>query len=172
MLKTISAILLAIFISVVPAFAQQDNLSPEAYVLPSCLSFEIIEKPKTLQQSIRMDVAIESLIGEIKDLNIFFNSSKDIRVMSKEYVIKSLKQGEKQIVSILAAPTKNQVTNGMGTWLRMGVKYNPDYNALLKSVRDKEKYPHPGLRQRLIEDVQEAFKTKEPFIDAVRHFIK
>ncbi len=173
MLKTISIILLGIFISIVPAFAQESaNSYPESYVLPSSLSFEITEKPKNLQKSIRMSVTIESQIGELKDLNIFFNSSKDIRVMSEKYALKSLKQGEKHVINILAAPTQKEVTNGMGSWLRIGVKYNPDFDALLKVVSDKEKYPHPSLREELINDVKEGQKSKEPFIDAVRHFIK
>ena len=173
MLKKMSIILMGLFLICSPICAEENNIttmSTQQYTLPSNIEFKVIEKPEKIQQTMRFAIEITSKIGTLKDLNIFYYSSKDLKIMSEKTVIKSLKQDEKRTIKVIATRTEDE-KSVLGSWIRLGVKYVPDYDAMLKVASNMEKYPDPVLREILISDVKTAQETSEPVIDAVRHFI-
>ncbi|HMM60002.1 MAG TPA: hypothetical protein PKC25_07715, partial [Candidatus Rifleibacterium sp.] len=100
---------------------------------------------------------------------IFFESSKDLQILSNASVIKAVPQASPRKVKILAVKTGQQ-PDEMGSWLKMGVRFSPDYQAIKAAVNDKQIYPDDFERQKLLKVVEKNLSENARYLEAVRHF--
>ncbi|MDD3000798.1 MAG: hypothetical protein PHF29_03510 [Candidatus Riflebacteria bacterium] len=156
-----------------PAFCDESFVASDKalYNLPESVELKITEKARAYGESVRMSATIESKIGTLKNIRVFFNSSNDLKVLSETRTIEALEQGEKQVINIIAVKMGDN-PGDLGSWIRLGIRYTPDHNELLKIVSDETSYPVKHLRERLISEVHSSMDEGEPYLDAIRHFVK
>lgn len=140
-----------------------------SYVFPPNISLQIVDQIEEAGK-IRLTAIIESRLGTLENLEIFFESSKDLQILSNASVIKSVPQASPRKVKILAVKTALQ-PDEMGSWLKMGVRFTPDYQAIKTAVSDKQIYPDDFERQKLMNVVEKNLSENARYVEAVRHFI-
>lgn len=156
-----------------PAFCDESFIASDKafYSLPESVELKVTEKARAFGKSVRMSATIESKVGTVKNIRVFFNSSNDLKVLSETRTIKALEQGEKQVINIIAVKMDDNLGD-LGSWIRLGVRYTPDHNELIKIVSDETSYPVKHLRERLISELHISMDEDEPYLDAIRHFVK
>lgn len=140
-----------------------------SYVFPPNISLQITDQVEEAGK-IRLTAIIESRLGTLENLEIFFESSKDLQILSNASVIKSVPQASPRKVKILAVKTGQQ-PDEMGSWLKMGVRFTPDYQAVKAAVNDKQIYPDDFERQKLLNVVEKNLSENARYLEAVRHFV-
>jgi hypothetical protein len=140
-----------------------------AYVFPPNISLQIVDQIEEAGK-IRLTAIIESRLGTLENLEIFFESSKDLQILSNASVIKAVPQASPRKVKILAIKTGQQ-PDEMGSWLKMGVRFSPDYQAIKAAVNDKQIYPDDFERQKLLKVVEKNLSENARYLEAVRHFV-
>ncbi len=140
-----------------------------SYVFPPNISLQITDQVEEAGK-IRLTAIIESRLGTLENLEIFFESSKDLQILSNASVIKSVPQASPRKVKILAVKTGQQ-PDEMGSWLKMGVRFTPDYQAIKAAVNDKKIYPDDFERQKLLNVVEKNLSENARYLEAVRHFV-
>ena len=141
-----------------------------AYVFPPNISLQIVDQQAEAGGKIRLTAVIESCLGNLENLELFFESSKDMQVLSNTSILKSLAVGSARKVKILAVKT-GKSADEIGSWLKMGVRFTPDYQAMKVAVSDKSKYPDDFERQKLLDVVEKNSQAAARYLEAVRHFI-
>lgn len=119
----------------------------------------------------KLTALIESLAGELKNIEIYFSSSADLKVLSNTSRLKNLKAGASRKVKILAVKTGLK-PGEMGTWIKMGVRYQPDFAAIAAIVADAERFPDQNERQRLLDIVAKNKLKPERYHESLRYFLK
>ncbi|MBU1106580.1 MAG: hypothetical protein KKB51_07950 [Candidatus Riflebacteria bacterium] len=157
--------LLAIF-SFGHSRATADQLS---YLFPTNISLRIADSSIDSAGRLQLSVIIESKLGNLSDLEIYFDSSKDFKVITNLRTLKLLKPQSARKVRVLAIKTGNQ-PDEIGSWVKVGVKYSPDYQAILQAVNNTDEYPDQFERQRLIDIAQSNEQAKSRYSDAIRFF--
>ncbi len=140
-----------------------------SYVFPPNISLQITDQVEEAGK-IRLTAIIESRLGTLENLEIFFESSKDLQILSNASVIKSVPQASPRKVKILAVKTGQQ-PDEMGSWLKMGVRFTPDYQAVKAAVNDKQVYPDDFERQKLLNVVEKNLSENARYLEAIRHFV-
>lgn len=140
-----------------------------SYVFPPNISLQIVNQVEEAGK-IRLTAIIESRLGTLENLEIFFESSKDLQILSNASIIKSIPHGSPRKVKILAVKTGQQ-PDEMGSWLKMGVRFTPDYQAIKAAVNDKQIYPDDFERQKLLNVVEKNLSENARYLEAVRHFV-
>lgn len=141
------------------------------YDLPNTIELKVVEKAQAFGKSVRMSVSLQSKLVKLKNLRVFFNSSRDLKIISATKHISHLDPNELEVINIMAIKT-NMEADKLGSWVRVGVSYTPDYNALIKLASDPVAFPVDAMRNKLISDLIENQDANEPYLDALRHFIK
>ncbi len=141
-----------------------------AYIFPPNISLQIVDQHEEAGK-IRLTAIIESRLGILENLELFFESSKDLQVLSNTSVLKTLENGVQRKIKILAVRT-GKPADEIGSWLKMGVRFTPDYKAMLFAVSDTEKYPDDNERQKLLDVVAKNSSAGARYLEAVRHFIE
>jgi hypothetical protein len=147
------------------------NTATMHYNLPNTIELKIVEKAQAFGKSIRMSASLQSKLVRLKNLKIFFNSSRDIKIISTTKNISLLEPNELETINIIAIKT-GESADKLGSWIRIGVSYTPDYDALIKLASDPIAFPVDAMRNKLIADLTENQAANEPYLDALRHFIK
>ncbi len=140
-----------------------------SYVFPPNISLQIVDQVEEAGK-IRLTAIIESRLGTLENLEIFFESSKDLQILSNASIIKSIPHDSPRKVKILAVKTGQQ-PDEMGSWLKMGVRFTPDYQAIKAAVNDKQIYPDDFERQKLLNVVEKNLSENARYLEAVRHFV-
>lgn len=143
--------------------------SQVSYVFPPNISIQILNSSELIGDQIRLAATLESRLGTLANLEIFFESSKDIKILTNTRTLKSLAAGAVRKVKILAVKT-GLPADEMGTWLKMGVRYTPDYQAILAAVNSETSYPDKFERQKLIDIATRNSETQARHLEAIRHF--
>lgn len=104
----------------------------------------------------------EFLIGKPTDAEFFFESTPDLSVETKPVQFRKIPEGKKMEYLIPVRKGFGKAPFGK-TWVRMRVKYLPDYEAMLKKITsEKEKYPALGLYTRLLREIRALKVRKKP----------
>lgn len=119
----------------------------------------------------KLTAFIESLVGELKNIEIYFSSSPDLKVLSNTSRLKMLKAGAARKVKILAVKTGLK-PGEMGSWIKMGVRYQPDFTAITEIVADAGRFPDQNERQRLLDIVAKNQLKSERYHESIRYFLK
>ncbi|MFZ5952735.1 MAG: hypothetical protein ACOYXC_18680 [Candidatus Rifleibacteriota bacterium] len=166
MTRIVFAILLIMLCGLLmPAWADQTR-----YIFPQNIRMSFADEIKKTEGKISLTAVIESLVGELKNIEVYFSSSKDLKILSNTTTLPKIKKGSLRKVKILAVRT-GEKTDEMGSWIKMGVRYQPDYAAILAAVGDTGVYPDQNERQRLIDIVNRNSQSKEPYHEMIRFFI-
>lgn len=141
-----------------------------AYVFPPNITINFMDQA-TRGDNIRLTAIIETRLGTPENLEIFFASSKDLQIMSNTSTLKSLSPASPIKIKILAVKT-GKAPDELGSWLKMNVRYSPDYLAIKKTVSDSGKYPDSNERQKLLDIIEKNADTQAKYTEAARYFIK
>jgi hypothetical protein len=114
-------------------------------------------------------VILESALGNLSDLEIYFDSSKDLKVLTNLRTLKELKPGSARKIRVLATRTGQQ-PDEIGSWVKIGVKYLPDYEAIIAVAGDTGKYPDQFERRKIQEIASSNAQKKAKYSEAVRFF--
>lgn len=119
----------------------------------------------------KLTAFIESLVGELKNVEIYFSSSLDLKVLSNTSRLKMLKTGAARKVKILAVKTGLN-PGEIGSWIKMGVRYQPDFAAITAIIADTDRFPDQNERQRLLDIVAKNQLKSELYHESIRYFLK
>jgi hypothetical protein len=154
--------LFQLFFSLSPLFADQFR-----YTFPPNISVTLEESPSTPART--LVARLKSKLGTLTNLKVFFHSSPDIRIEGIPTTIEDLQVGKEQTFSVTLHPTKKS-PDEMGSWVRLGVKFVPDYEAILAAVSSPKTYPVEYARERLRRTVQTNQKKVAVYTEATRLF--
>ncbi len=140
------------------------------YVFPQNIRMSFADGIKKTEGKISLTAIIESLVGDLKNVEVYFSSSKDLKILSNTTTLPLIKKSSLRKVKVLAVSTGKK-TDETGSWIKMGVRYQPDYAAILAAVGDVSAYPDQNERQRLIDIVNRNSRIKEPYHEMIRFFI-
>ncbi|OGK11087.1 MAG: hypothetical protein A2W80_05260 [Candidatus Riflebacteria bacterium GWC2_50_8] len=159
-------LLLTMVVATMSARAAGNQFS---YQLPANLSLLISDSHFDSNGKLQLSVILQSTLGNLSDLEIYFDSSKDLKVLTNLRTLKNLKPGSVRKIRILASKTGQQ-PDEIGSWVKVGVKYLPDYDAIVAMASDAEKYPDQFERQKLLELAQSNAQKEARYSDAIRFF--
>ncbi len=172
MIKQLAGLQLLMMLFILTSFVQgRLHATQFSYVFPPNISLQILGQQEDSNGKLRLTALIESRLGTLENLEVFFESSKDLQILSNASVLKNLPQNSPRRVKILAVKT-GKATDELGSWLKMGVRFSPDYTAIIASVNDKTTYPDDFERQKLIDIAEKNARAEARYLEAVRHFVK
>lgn len=140
-----------------------------SYTLPPNISLKFADKADNGKDRIQLTAMLESLLGNLTELEIFFDCSKDLKVVTSTRSLKQLLPGQKRKVKILAVKTGNKAGE-LGSWIKMGVRYRPDYARLKEVSENQQTYPDRFERLRLQEIVARNTAQNARYLEAIRWF--
>lgn len=140
-----------------------------SYQLPPNLSLMVSDSRFDSNGRLQLSVILESALGNLSDLEIYFDSSKDLKVLTNLRTLKELKPGSARKIRVLATRTGQQ-PDEIGSWVKIGVKYLPDYEAVIAVAGDTGKYPDQFERLKIQEIASSNAQKKAKYSEAVRFF--
>lgn len=144
------------------------------YEFPTNLRLSIEPNDATEEKTgnkITLNAFIECLVGNLQNIEIYFTSSSDLRVVNASSNLKNLPSGSRRKIKILVLKTGKQLDE-MGSWVKMGVRYRPDYPAIRELVSNKQAYGDEKERLRLLEILEKNQATDENYHQITRFFFK
>ncbi len=114
---------------------------------------------------------ITSRLGTLRQLEIFFETSPDLTVHPLVGRVAELAEGASEILPLRVGKGPG-MPDQMGSWIRMRVRYLPDYERITQAVRDPAAYPNPSERQRLLDIVDRNARRAERYTAAFRFFAR
>lgn len=143
-------------------FADAVSASITHYTFPVNVSLEL----KRVDAN-QVDAFVNSRIGVLSQVKLFFESSDDVRVEPASATIDRLPVARPATFRLAVTKT-GRPTDASGSWIRLRAVYLPDYDALIESVSDPETYPDDGERQRLIDIAARNQASHAVYTDATR----
>lgn len=166
-----SCVKVMIFCALILAFiSPQLSANQFRYCFPTNITLDFTEKIEKVSDKTKLTATIASKLGILTNLEVYFSSSRDLKILSNTRTLKSLKAGVVRKVKILAVKT-GEKADEMGSWVKMGVRYTPDYPAILAILHDSHEFPDQFERQRLIDVANKNKKAKSQYNDSVRSFL-
>ncbi len=114
---------------------------------------------------------LESRLGTLLDVEVFFDSSPDLRISTAPLKVGPLEEGKKTLLAVSLARSRLR-PDDLGSWVRLGIRYLPDYDRLLAVVSNPASYPVSLGRNELVTVTTKNRTSKRPFSDAMRLFLK
>ena len=145
------------------------NTSQFSYVFPTNITLKFIDNLIEENGRLKLTAVLKSQLGELNNLEIFFDSSKDLKIMSNTSNLNSLPIDSPRKVKILAIKTGEQ-PDELGSWIKMGVKYLPDYQQISEAINNPDTYPDQNERQKLIDILSKNQQSGARFLEAIRYF--
>lgn len=139
------------------------------YVFPPNISLRFADEATAEANRLKLSVTIESLLGTLNNLEIFFDSSKDLKIMSNTRTLKNLAPKTLRKVKILAVKT-GAMPDELGSWVKMGVRYLPDYPQILEAVNNTSQYPDRFERQKLLDTLAKNSTSGVRHLEVTRYF--
>ncbi|NLI79907.1 MAG: hypothetical protein GX442_26110 [Candidatus Riflebacteria bacterium] len=117
-----------------------------------------------------LEAVLESRLGTLSGLELSIETSPDWRCDPPSARIPTLTEGRIQRFPLTLAPTGAR-PDELGSWVRLGVKFSPDYPRMLATVSDPVAFPDENERRRLVETATLNQKSRVRFTDATRLFL-
>ncbi|MBF0543723.1 MAG: hypothetical protein HQM08_04785 [Candidatus Riflebacteria bacterium] len=140
------------------------------YIFPTSISLELapIKSDSEISQ---VAATVSSKLGTLTKLEIFFESSPDLTIEPQKFELSELQQDTSKSFStkIQKGPGK---PDEMGSWVKIRVKYFPDYINIQKVIENTASYPVEIERNRLLEILEKNKLKKDKFTSALRFFLK
>lgn len=149
--------------------AMQAGATTWHYTFPANLSLSLTPAPAQDGKTLRLTASLEGLVGSLSQIEVFFESSVDLKVAPVSAQLKALAQGEKKTFSLVIQATGKAADAG-GSWVRLRVVYLPAYREIAQILADAAVYPDPSERRRILQRVTENQKKKARQTDATRFF--
>ena len=140
------------------------------YVFPQNIFLALEEKAGDKKNTRELIGTIESKLGTLQKLNLFFNSSPDLKIECAITNIDRMSAGEIKKIQIKLF-SSNGKPDEMGSWVKMSAKFLPDYGKILETVSNVASYPVEYERQRLIDTATANQKSRDQSIEATRLFL-
>ncbi len=120
--------------------------------------------------SLQVEARVESRRGTLTDLELFVDTSPDLRCDLTLPRLAEVRPGHPARLTLPLARTAS-AADELGTWVRLGVRYSPDYEALRTAVANPASFPIDSERRRLLDIVTRNQKSRARFTDATRVFL-
>ena len=150
-------------------------LSPAAadtfrYEFPENLVLALEKAPAKLgRPGTTLVGTLESRLGVLKQLRIFFESSPDLRVVPATMELKELSAGSLRRFKVRLEPGAGS-PDASGSWVRLRVMYRPDYVAIATHITSSSAFSDPMERRRLLETLRRNSTARKTYTSAVRWF--
>ena len=145
MKKVIWLVCFFIIISV-SAFATM----PARYFAPKEIQLKIETKgAESFKPEVIVMVSVKAVVGTLKDLELFFNYSPNLKGSNSGVKIGDLAEGSTKVVELTVrkAPNKTKST----PWVQIRASYFPDYASIIEAVKaDTKNYPNSSARNTLL----------------------
>jgi hypothetical protein len=144
---------------------------PVMYVQPQSLDLGIRSKSKSGSTPYAMVTAtLKSLVGNITQMKVYFESSKDLEVSPKTATFESFRAGTVKNFDLTVNKTTVQ-PDSAGSWVRVRVEFLPDYEAVMQAVaKDQKTYPTESARNQLLKTLEDSKTKGSKSIQAKRFF--
>jgi|GEM_PF-2260501 len=158
-----------LFIGLSQVSANQMN-----YASPNDIILDLRHVPESKTASSSdfvFSATVKGVVGVLSNVQIFFESSRNLITDPKSASLKSLFSGESKNYLFRARVNGKIKPDRGGTWIRLRVVYLPDFKAIIDKINgDLSTYSHKFERERLIRVVAEAQKKGETITRVVRVF--
>ncbi len=171
MLKNRLTGLVIVFLMMVSAGCKALHADKLRYDFPHNLQISFSEKIMEDGGKYRLSFIVTSMVGNLKNVEVYFSSSPDLKILSNTRFLPSLPEGESRKARILAVKT-GLPADEMGSWVKVGIRYLPDFSEIRRRVSDEKAYPDSTQRQRLLDILQRNELNKERYHQTARHFIR
>lgn len=122
-----------------------------------------------VEETILMRAEVKALTGNPTDFVISFFASPDIEVEALKITLERLAQGDSKEVFIKLKKSSEK-SDDKFSWVKMKVEFLPDFDALIKAVKENEKeYSHPGLRDSLIRILFSEKEKSRKMVNVIGH---
>lgn len=136
------------------------------YAMPRSLDLALAPASGAWQIGARL----ESRCGLLTDLELFVTTSPDLRCDLTLPRLSELRPGRPVHLTLPLVRTAS-AAGELGSWVRLGVRYIPDYEALRAAVADPASFPIEAERRRLLGILARSQKSRARFTDAARLFL-
>jgi hypothetical protein len=140
-----------------------------SYTFPPNISLEFSKNIVSEKNRLKAEAIIQSRMGTLSDLEIFFDCSKDLKILCNTRTLKHLSQEQIRKVKIIAVTT-GEKADELGTWLKMGVRYLPDYKMIREHLNKSPDYSDQHEKAKLKEILDTNELKQARYIEAARLF--
>jgi hypothetical protein len=143
------------------------------YTFPPNLTLTLEPDPaigKTNDAARHLVGMIEARTGTPRFLEIFFESSADLRVVTAGQKVEALKEHTTHRVAVEVERTGKPASE-LGSWVKIGVRYRPDYERLQTIMSDPSAFPVDFERDRMLTILRANQRRAAKHLDAVRVFL-
>ncbi|NLI79556.1 MAG: hypothetical protein GX442_24320 [Candidatus Riflebacteria bacterium] len=162
------AVLVVLAAAAMPLAATADVMR---YVFPANLSLTITPIGSwSTDKGGALKAVIQSRVGTLRQVEIFFECSPDLTVHPTRSTVREIAENAVESVPVVVGKGPGR-PDEMGSWVRMRVRYLPDFEAVAKRIGDPTSFPVAYERQRLIDINARNQKKAAPYTSATRFFI-
>lgn len=160
-------LLLILIIASAPAFASEvQYVPPQSAELNLYLDSQIGNRAVFIAD-------FTALLGEVRNVSCYFESSGGIKVEPEEAEIERLESGRIKAFKFTASIPSPRSGNTSPRWVRFRVEYTPDYRELKRHIADNYvEFPDEFARNQLYDFVEAAEKDQLTASDMVRFFFQ
>ncbi len=163
------AVLVALAAAVAPLAAAADVMR---YVFPANLSLTLTPVGSwSPEKGGALKAAVQSRLGTLRQVEIFFECSPDLTVHPARSTVREIAENAVESLPVVVGKGPGR-PDEMGSWVRMRVRYLPDFEAIAKRIGDPAAFPVTSERQRLIDINARNQKKAAPYTSATRFFIR
>ncbi|MBF0405707.1 MAG: hypothetical protein HQM10_00015 [Candidatus Riflebacteria bacterium] len=113
---------------------------------------------------------LESIKGDLTSIEVEFESSPDILVVTPPQKFKSIQQGQSKFFPVEVEKTLKQASEN-GSWVKMIVKYHPDYLIIPSGTSEFKTCSDGKDSKRLNKESFQKNNYSDSFTDEMRFFI-
>jgi len=159
---------------VVMVFASVAGMAQESqfrYTFPANIGLTLFKTGAPVAGSLPLlRGRVESRLGTLRNLEIFFECSRDLAVEPMKANVTALPQNEGREFEVKVARGTGK-KDEMGSWVRMRIRYLPDYERVKTTVSNPTAYPVEMERRRLLTALERNRRRNDVYTDAVRFFL-
>ncbi|MBF0544764.1 MAG: hypothetical protein HQM08_10040 [Candidatus Riflebacteria bacterium] len=147
------------------------------YFMPKSIQLEINSKSQandlaipTLTEPQTLTATVKTLVGNLTQMKIYFESSDDLEVTPSTANLETLSSGTFLNYDLTVKSTSTPKNAG-GSWVRLRVSYLPDFEALKAAVSsDLVTYSNEVQRKQLLKSIEGCKAKQQMDIQAIRFF--
>jgi hypothetical protein len=127
---------------------------PSRYFAPKEIQLKIETKgAESFKTDVIVLVSVKAVVGTLKDLELFFNYSPNLKSSNSSVKIGDLAEGSTKLVELTVRKASNKTKSDR--WVQVRASYFPDYPAIIEAAKldfrkNPGKYPNGSERSALL----------------------
>ncbi len=162
------------FFSGIFFFLLCSSLWAQPYQYPFPLNLDLAvgpAKPASITFPCDFIATVTGLVGNPTNLEVFFDSSPNLKVEPKSADIKGIGAGEKKSFNLKVERKEAKGYEGY-TFVKLRVRYIPDFQKMREEFSNTGKYPSKAAREYALDSIKESADLNVPMTDVTEFIIR